>query len=85
MSAEQPVAEQPRSPALPGLRPRGGARPWPRLAAAWPVGHVTVADVLAAPSAGESDARVRAWAGDVWGGYRDHQGRVCGWLDRIVS
>ena len=59
--------------------------PWPRLEVPWPVGHITVGDVLAAAAPVERNERIRVWAGDVWTAYAEHQDRVRGWLDRVAG
>ncbi len=59
--------------------------PWPLLEVPWPVGRVTVADVLAAPDAAGRDRQVRAWADDVWAAYAPHHDRVRGWLDAVLG
>jgi hypothetical protein len=54
--------------------------PWPHLPVAWPVGTVTVADVLAAPRPARA-GRVRDWTEGVWAAYADHHERVRHWVD----
>jgi hypothetical protein len=56
---------------------------WTWLAPHTPIGSLTVADVIAAPTPRERASIARMWAEDVWLAYSDHHSTVRRWLDQI--
>jgi hypothetical protein len=69
------------------LRRAALARPpaqWRWLDLALPLGRVTVADVLAAPTPEDRGRLVRHWADDVWLAYSPVQGEVRAWEDALL-
>ena len=65
-------------PAVPPLLQRLASRveAWPHFEPPAAGAALTVADVALAASAAEHEARVRAWAAQVWAAWREHHGAV---------
>jgi hypothetical protein len=55
---------------------------WHWLEPPRPNGTLTVLDVLAATSSAQHEARVRAWAENVWRAWTPHHATVRSWLDQ---
>jgi Family of unknown function (DUF5946) len=66
-------------------RATNGAFQFPWFAMPTPLGTLTVAEMLGSETLDEHKRRTRAWAGDLWLAYAEHQPLVRAWCDRLEA